>query len=113
MRQRCGDARTKFPVAVNPCSHRRAPQREFAQARQDAFQPFDAQFDLRRIAAELLSQADRHGVHQVGPTGLRQVVKFSRLSKERFLEVLQRGDELFTHLRRRGDMDGGWDDIVG
>ena len=112
MRQRRGNARTKFLVGVNPCAHRRASQREFAQTRHDSLQPFDAPVDLRRIAAELLAQADRHGVHQVGPTGLRHVVELGRLLAERLLQVLQRGEELFAHLHGRGDMNAGWNYIV-
>src|SRR5690606_41150172 len=47
--------------------------------------------DLSRVARELLTQRDRHRVHQVRATGLDDVGELLRLGRERLLQVLQGG----------------------
>ena len=69
------------PTAVPPSGTSATP-------RQRRLEPLDAEPHLRGVAAELLAEGHRGGVHQVGAAGLDDVRALGRLALERRREVL-------------------------
>ena len=61
----------------------------------------DGQLDLTRVAAELLTQSDRHRIHQVGAADLDHVVEFFGFSAENVTQVLERGDQVILDREHR------------
>ena len=72
-----------------------------------------AEADLRGVAAELLTERDRHRVHQVGAPGLDDVRELVRLGLQRCLQALQRGQQLRAHLAQRGQVHRRREHVVG
>jgi hypothetical protein len=106
---RVGEARRR----VEPGADRGAAERELGQARLDRLEPRQAVADLLRPARDLLAEAHRHRVLQVGAADLDHVVELARLGLERRRRA-RRG-----RARRSsaigavgGDVDGRRDDVV-
>ena len=55
---------------VDAGADRGAAERQLGDPGQRRLEPLDAVADLRGVAAELLAEGDRGGVHQVGAAGL-------------------------------------------
>src|SRR5918995_1435877 len=72
-----------------------------------------AAFDLARVAAELLAQADRGGILEVRPPGLDDAVELASLYFERLLELPQAEEQVLLYSDECGEVDGGRDDVVG
>ena len=94
------------PVAVPPSGI--CATRGSASSMRCAAEP-----DLRRVAAELLAQRDRHGVHQVGATGLDDVRELVRLGLQRRLQPLERRQQLRAHLAQRRQVHRRREHVVG
>ena len=77
------DARRELGMRVQPGADGGAAERDLAEPRQRVLDARDALAHLRRVAAELLAERDRHGVHQVRAAGLDDVVELRRLRLER------------------------------
>ena len=76
--------------------------------------PLDPEPHLRRVAAELLAEGDRHRVHQVGAAGLDHVGELLRLRLERRLRAPPiAGSRSWVDLAERREVDGGGEDVVG
>src|SRR5690606_3760608 len=67
---------------------------------------------LRRVAAELLPEADGRGVHEVRPPALEHVVERLRLRLQRPGEPVERRDQLRLHRDPRGDVHRRRDHVV-
>ncbi len=76
-------------------------------------QPSDTAAHLGCVAAELLAQGDRGGVHQVGATGFDDGRPLLRLGLQRSGEVGQRRHQVGDDALGRGHVDGGREDVVG
>ena len=62
-------------MAIEPRADRRAAERHFAERLLRPRDPLNAQFNLPRIAAELLPQSHRGGILQMGPPDLDDLVE--------------------------------------
>ena len=62
--------------------------------RRVALDPLDPEPDLGRVAAELLAEGDRDGVHQVGAAGLDDVGELRRLRLQRRLQPAHRRQQV-------------------
>src|SRR5205823_13131079 len=82
-----GEARAhafgELRVRVQPGADGGAAERDLPEPPQRALDPRLAFARLRRVAAELLAERDRDGVHPVRPARLDDVVELRRLSLER------------------------------
>ena len=94
------------PVAVPPSGI--CPTR-----RERPADPLGAEPDLRGEAGELLAEGDRHRVHQVGPAGLDVVGELVALAVQGGDERVDGGQQVHRGLLERGEVDGGWEDVVG
>ena len=72
----------------------------------------DALAHLGGVAAELLAERDRHGVHPVRAARLDDVVELLRLRLERRAEQVERGQQVVDDLVERGEVHGGREDVV-
>ena len=70
-------------MRVQPGADRGAAQRDLAQPLERRLDPRMALAHLGRVAAELLAERDRHGVHQVRAPGLDHVGELLGLARER------------------------------
>jgi hypothetical protein len=89
-----------------------AAERDLAEPLAAVADPLDPLAHLRRVAGELLAERDRHGVHQVRPPRLDDVVELLRLGLERGGEGVERGQQVVLDLAERGEMDGRREDVV-
>ena len=64
-----------------------------------------AEAHLGGVAAELLTQRDRHGIHQVRPARFDDVLELLGLVVKRLLETLQGGQQMPGGLVERGQVD--------
>ena len=83
-------------VGVDPGPQRRPADGKLGQGVARRGQAADPMLDLRGVAGELLAQADRDGVLQVGPTDLDDRIERLGLRGEQFLEIPQRRDQLLA-----------------
>ena len=63
--------------------------------------------DLRGVAAELLAQRDRHGVHEVRAAGLDEVGELVGLGRQRAGQALEGGQQLVAGLGHGRQVDRG------
>ena len=90
----------------------RASQGDFLQSVLRPLRADQRQLDLAGVSAELLAQADRRGILQMGAPDLDDLVEGARLGVERPVQPLQGRHQLpLDHLDRR-DMNGGRDHVV-
>ena len=82
-RELVAHARGELGVRVQAGADRGAAERDLADAAERCLDPRDPLAHLRRVAAELLAEGDRHGVHQVRAAGLDDVVELLGLRLER------------------------------
>ncbi|OEI69339.1 ribosomal protein S5 [Curtobacterium sp. ER1/6] len=97
---------------VDAGADRGAAERDLGDAGERRLHPLDAEPDLSGVAAELLAERDRGGIHQVGATGLHGVRPEGRLRLERRGEVLERGDEGADEGLGDGDVHRRGEDVV-
>ncbi len=105
--------RGELGVRVESRADRGAAEREFAEVLAHVLDAADALFDLRAVAAELLSEADGRGVLQVGSAGLDDAVELGFLVAERRGERLQRGKQVLLDGFEGGDVHGRRNHVVG
>jgi hypothetical protein len=91
---------------------RGAAEGDLPDSAQGRLDPLDPEPDLGRVAAELLSERDRHGIHQVGPPGLDDVRELPLLRLERRLQGAHRRQQVVGDLAERRQVDGGGEDVV-
>ena len=99
-------------VAIEAGADGGAAEGEFVDRLERLVGAVDAPLDLLRVAAELLSEAHRRRVHEVGAADLQDAVKFFGLGGQRGPESLQRGDEIFLQCHARRDVHGGGEGVV-
>ena len=85
-------------MRVETGSDRGPPERDLAEPLESRADTVVALAHLRRIAAELLSERDGHGIHQMRSTGLDHVVELGRLRLKRVRQTLQRRQEIVRDL---------------
>ncbi len=97
---------------VQTGSRRRTPDPQLQQFRNAGLQAVAVLLDGRGIGAELLPQADRHRILQMGPSRLENMVEFFRLCPQ---AVFQRFQLLQQRVQQfqRCQPDGGGDHVVG
>ena len=111
---RCDDLRRELRRRVQarcrPRCRRAAARRGAACT---AAQPGEGVVRLLRVARELLAEADRHRVLQVGAADLDHVVELLRLAVERRRQrAAAPGSRISLDRQVGGDVDGGRDDVV-
>src|SRR5262245_1232314 len=99
-------------MRVDPGANGSAAQRQLSQMRFDAAQTLDAVSDLAGVTAEFLAEPDRRRILQMRPADLENVVELPRLFRERGLQFLECGNEPARDAFKRGDVDGGRNDVV-
>ena len=87
-------------------------ERDLADPAQGRLDPLDAEPHLRRVAAELLPERDRHSVHQVGAPRLDHVGEQLRLCLEGRLQRAHRRQQVAADLVQRRQVNGGGEDVV-
>ena len=100
-------------MGVEPGARRCAAERDLADMAERRLDPLVAELHLRRVAAELLPERHRHGIHQVGAAGLDDVGELRRLGLERGPQPVHRGQKVVRDLVERREMDGRREDVVG
>ncbi len=98
---------------VEARTHSGTAQRQLRQVGQRVFDCPDAERQLRGIAAELLSEGERCGVHQVGAPNLDHTGHLFRSGGQRLLQQPQPRDGHLYDLLVAGDMHRGGKGIVG
>ena len=91
-------------MRVQAGPHRRAAQRDLSEPLERRADAVVALAHLRRVAAELLPEGDRDGVHQVRAPRLDHVVELGRLRLQRVGEPLQRRKEIVRDLTERSEV---------
>jgi hypothetical protein len=99
-------------MRVQPGSRGRPSERNLADAAQCALDPRPPLPGLGRIAAELLAEGDGHGIHQVRPTRLDDVVELTRLRLERRRQLVERRQEAVDELVEGGEVHSRREDVV-
>ena len=89
-----------------------AAQRNLGDAGECRLHALDAEAHLTGVAAELLAERDRGGVHEVRAAGLHRVLPQLGLRLEGDGEVVERGDERVDERLRDGDVHGGREHVV-
>ena len=90
-----------------------AAERNFGDAGEGGVDALDAVADLRGVAAELLAQGHRGGVHQVRAAGLHDVLELDGLALQRLGQVAEGRDQVVDQGGRGGDVDRRGEDVVG
>ena len=78
-------------MAIEPCADCRAAERDFAEGLLRPLDPLNAQFNLPRIAAELLTQAHRRGILQMGAADLDDLVELFGFAGQRLCKQVSAG----------------------
>jgi len=89
-----------------------ATDRELTQPGQRGLHPFDACLDLPGIAAELLAECHRHGVHQMRSARLDYRLPLPRLARQRLVQHLESRNQVPHGGFRGGDVRGGGEGVV-
>jgi hypothetical protein len=92
-------------VRVETGPDRGSAERDLSDVRQRRLDPLAAEPHLRRVAAELLADRHRDGVHQVSPAGLHDVGELLRLLRQGPLEALERRQQVGADLVECGEVD--------
>ena len=98
---------------VEAGADRGAADGQLTEPRQRGLHPFDAGLDLTGVAAELLAQRHRHGVHQVRAAGLDDGAPLPGLGRERLVQHLQRRNQVAHSGFGGRDVGGGREGVVG
>ena len=99
-------------MAVETAADRGASQGQTEQAGQDIHQAFPAFIDLHGPGLHLVLQVDGQGIHQMGPAGLQCSGLFLPFPTDRRRQTGQGRVEAILQPFRRGEMQGGRDDVV-
>ena len=100
-------------MGVYPRSHCCSSYGKFRHSGKGVLYPLYAQFYLPRPSGHLLVQGQGHCIHQVGPSGLHQVLVLLRLLQNHLMEVLQGGNQLLHRFGVCGYVYRRGDNIVG
>ena len=113
VRQLARHPRAELGMGVQPGADRGAADGQLAQPRQRRLDALDRQLDLARVAAELLTEPDRHRIHQVRAADLHHVVELLGLPAEHVVQVAERRDQVALDRQHRRDVQHGRDHVVG
>ena len=89
-----------------------AAERDLAETLAAVAHALDALAHLRGVAGELLAEGDGHGVHQVRPARLDDVVELLGLLLQRRGQRLEGGKQVVLDLAERREVDGRGEDVV-
>ena len=89
--QQAGDLAGELRVGVDAGADGGAAEGDLGQTRLGGSDPVEAALELAGVAAEFLPQSDRHGVLQVRPAGLDDVVVFDRLGAQGVPQMFSAG----------------------
>ena len=87
-------------------------KRQLSNSRQSCIHPLDAVTNLSGIAAELLAEGNRSGVHQVSTTTLDYLGKLGGLQAERVSQMTQRRQQAEDQVVSRGNVNSARKDVV-
>ena len=90
-----------------------AAQGNLSHAGQGSVHTFDAVTHGSGVAREFLPQGNRGCIHQVGASGLDDVLELYGLLFQRCSENLKGRDQLFDQCLGHGNVHGGGENIVG
>ena len=107
------DAGGELGMRVEPGAGRGSTERDLAETRHRVAHASASLSHLGRIPSELLSERHRNGVHQMRAARLHDVVELGGLALERSGKELERGQQLARQLRKRRQVHGGREDVVG
>ena len=97
---------------VDAGADRGAAEGQLEDPGEGGLEPLDPASHDGRVAAELLAERHRGGVHQVRAAGLHEVVELGGLGLQRRRELFQRRHQVAGRRHRRGDMDRGRERVV-
>ncbi|BAC17880.1 hypothetical protein [Corynebacterium efficiens YS-314] len=86
---------------------------QLTQTWQGGLDALDAELDLACVAAELLAQGDRDGVHEVGAAGLDHGIPLVGLLGQGLVQHLQARDQVIDGCLGGGDVGRGGEGVIG
>ena len=92
-------------MSVQTRADRGPTEGKLGESLQGRPQPIDPPRDLGRVPRELLPEANRRGVHEVGPADLDDFVELSHLGGKGRLQPLERRDEALGDSEQGGESD--------
>src|SRR5947199_7573593 len=99
-------------MGVHPRAGGGSAEWDLTEPRERIAHPRRSLSHLRRVAAELLAERDRDGIHPMRAAGLDDVVELDRLRGERVAEAVERGEEVVDDLVERREMNRRRKDVV-
>ncbi len=99
-------------MGVEAGARRGASERDLADAAERRADAVGAQADLRRVAAELLAERDRDGVHQMCAAGLDDVAELVGLAPQSGGKLVEGRQQVARDLLERGQVDRRREDVV-
>jgi hypothetical protein len=99
--------------AVEAGPHGGAPESQLREAIAGRLDPRDAQLDLARVSGELLADAHRRRIHQVGAADLHRIVQLRRLARQTCLQLPQGGQQVLVEGLTGGDVERRGHHVVG
>src|SRR6185436_6656380 len=106
------NALRELGMRVQAGADRGAAERDLAQPLERRLDARLSLADLGRVAAELLAQRDRDGVHPVRAARLDDVRKLVRLALQGRSEPVERGQQVVCDLVQRGEVHGRREHVV-
>jgi hypothetical protein len=94
-------------------SHGRSTLGEETEMRESTFSADDAVLDLLRISRKLLSQSQRRGILQMGPSNLDDILEFLCLFIQGSMQLFQARDEMLRDLHDGGNVHDGGKRVIG
>ena len=110
--QPCPDALGEARVGVQTGARGGPAERDLPDVDERRGDALDGQRDLGGVAAELLPERHRDGVHQVRTAGLDDVLEAFRLARERSFELLERRQQFVLCDVEGRQVHGRREDVV-
>ena len=106
------DPPRELRVRIDPGADGGPSDREFREGRPAGRDTSDSVVNLGLVAGELLPEADRGGVHQVGASRFHDRIELLRLLRQALFEFAEGGQQVVVDLHEGRDVDRGRDHVV-
>ena len=107
-----GDPLAELRVSVESRADRGPTCSELVEAGKDEGEAVEIGVELTDVATELLSERERHRIHEVGTPDLGDLRECHGLGVQSVAQRRDRWDEPVGHLAGRGDVHGGREGVV-
>src|SRR5207247_3569885 len=101
------DPPRQLRVRIDPGSDGGPSDREFREGRPAGRDTSDPVVDLGLVPGELLAEADRGRVHQMGASRFHDRIELLRLLRQALFEFAEGGQQVVVDLHEGGDVDRG------